>query len=180
MSRVIAQEQHKPMGVERFAVNGQNYAVHRFAEGKGPTLEGAISFAKGRGEMLTLEEARAIRDNPTANAAFRNVMKPGDWTYVRDSASEDRSWAAYLDRYWDWGLYALRVGRADGASRVVVLKETGREAAAPQGAVPSVPKTVIKDAERQLTKMERNPLINNEEISALRALVDAAKAQKRQ
>lgn len=117
--------------VELREINGQKYAFHRFAEGQGPTLAGTIEYAKGKGEMLTSDEARAIRDNADSNAVFKASLKPGEWSHVRDEYSEKCSFAAYvshyrygmLDVFWDGGAYA--------ASPVVVLK-VGREEAAPQ------------------------------------------------
>ncbi|MDE1834584.1 MAG: hypothetical protein KGH64_04560 [Candidatus Micrarchaeota archaeon] len=65
---------------------------------------------------------------------------------------------------------------------VVVGVEIGREAAAPQNgsSANSIPKQVVKDADRTLSKLEKSPFINEGELSAIRELIDAAKGQKRQ
>jgi hypothetical protein len=87
---------------------------------------------KGR-ELLTLQEARKIRDEDESNAAFKNTLKPGEWGFVRDSEVEARSRAAYLDLYRDGRrLFVNDYGRPDDAARVVVLKVVGSEAAAPE------------------------------------------------
>ncbi len=135
--------------VSTFTVNGQTYEVLRFPEGKGPTLAQSIEIAKGRGEMLTIQEAREIRDNSKSNAAFKNALKPGEWTYVRDQKSEERSRAAYLDRYryyrrldvydYDW---------PDDAARVVVLKKAGSEAAS--ASAPQVAKSLRVERDETL------------------------------
>ena len=41
----------KPTSTETFVVNGQNYTVIRFPEGKGPTFEQSIDIAKEQGEQ---------------------------------------------------------------------------------------------------------------------------------
>ncbi|MHB1830699.1 MAG: hypothetical protein ACYCO0_04880, partial [Candidatus Micrarchaeaceae archaeon] len=111
---------------ETVTVNGQKYAILRL-EGHGLTLAQAIRLAKAEGkEMLTLDEAREIRDSKESNAAFRMVLKPGDWTYVRDKKSELRSLAACLDCYgakpWT-NLLAYGDLGSEGSSRVLILKE---------------------------------------------------------
>jgi hypothetical protein len=121
-------------GFTIFTVKGQEYEIHRFLEGKGPNLTQTIAMAestKGK-QMLTLKEAREIRDDSESTATFRNALRPGEWGYVRDQESEARSFAAYLGHNSGGRrLYAGGYGRPDDASRVVILKVTS-EAAAPQ------------------------------------------------
>lgn len=111
---------------ETITVNGQKYAILRI-EGYGLTLAQAIRLSKVEGkEMLTLDEAREIRDSKESNAAFRMVLKPGDWTYVRDKKSELRSLAACFDYYGarPWAnLLAYGDLGPEGSSRVLILKE---------------------------------------------------------
>ena len=73
-------------------------------------------------------------------------------------------------------------GSPDYVAPVVVGVKVGREAATPQNSASAspIPKQVVRDADRQLAKLEKSPIINNEEITAIRALVEAAKGQKRQ
>jgi hypothetical protein len=141
-----------------------------------------IQFAgRQRGqEMLTIDEARAVRDNSKSNAAFKaNALKPGEWTYVRDETAESRSQAAFLDHYGDSGrLYVDSDLGPDVASRVVVLRETGREAAAPQAGVPAdaISEQTVRGADRDWSKLVKNPAINEAEFAELGKLVEEAKA----
>jgi hypothetical protein len=112
---------------ETFKVGDQNYVVLRFTERMWPTLARAITIAEVKGmEMLTLEEAREIIDNSELNIAFRNILKPGDWTYIRNPESEKGERAATFSRGCaGWHLYAGVIGREVlGPSWVLILKET--------------------------------------------------------
>ncbi len=111
-------------------INDTAYTVIRFAEGKEPkSLAQLIQFVGSREgvEMLTISEARAIKDDPQPSFEFRHekVLQPGEWSYVRDPESEARSRAAYFLCGMDYR--RLIVGGNDGAddtSQVVVLKQT--------------------------------------------------------
>ncbi|MDE1768816.1 MAG: hypothetical protein KGH64_01855 [Candidatus Micrarchaeota archaeon] len=59
--------------------------------------------------------------------------------------------------------------------------QAGSVVAAQNGAsVEPLPKQVVRDADRQLAKVEKSPFFNEGDLSAVRELVDAAKAQRRQ
>jgi len=112
-----------------FTVGGTTYEVLRYAIGKGPTLAQTISIANGRpgSEMLTLAEARKIRDTADLDAAFRGAgaLEYGDWAYVRDAVSEKRGGAAWLGRVRSVDRLSASSNIGAGvAARVVVLKKT--------------------------------------------------------
>jgi hypothetical protein len=134
---------------QTLTTKGQAYEILRF-KGKGPTLAQTIATAestKGK-QMLTLKEAREIRDDSESNAAFRNALWPGEWGYVRDLEAEEQSFAACLDHNCaDRRLYAVDCYRPDYASRVVILKVTS-EAAAPQGVAGELRKEEQKQCEK--------------------------------
>ena len=76
--------------------------------------------------MLTLDEARKIKDNSESNSAFRKVLKPGDWTYLRDPEPEKMGMTAYLLTGSSGGLVTVgHYGFDNNPSPVLVLKETG-------------------------------------------------------
>jgi hypothetical protein len=122
---------------EPFTVNGQKYMIIRFSEDMKRNLAQTIAIAKGmeRKRMLTLKEAREIIGDSESNAAFRNALRPGEWSYVRDPESEAPSCAACLGHNGVLReLYAVNYYGSDFASPVVILKVTGRVAAAQSGA----------------------------------------------
>jgi hypothetical protein len=76
-------------------IKGQIYEVHRYLPEKGPNRDETIAMAKDGRELLTAEEARAIKKDPESNVAFRKMMKYGEWCYVRDPESEARPRASF-------------------------------------------------------------------------------------
>jgi hypothetical protein len=118
---------------QTLTVKGQAYEILRFG-GKGPNLEQTIAMAESMQgkQMLTLKEAREITGDIESNTAFRNAINPGEWGYVRNPETEERSFAACLDHNRaDRRLYAFIYFWPASASRVVILKVTS-ETAAPQ------------------------------------------------
>lgn len=114
-------------------VNDRKYEILRFPYGKGPNLAQTIAIAKSkRGkEMLTLMEAKEIRDDDDAEVAFRNVLKLGEWGHVRYPESDELSKSASLANMIEFGrLYIDEDCPPERASSVVFLKKTGGKAAA--------------------------------------------------
>lgn len=69
-------------------VGDERYALLRFSEGlKYPQ---ALGFAAARGgqEMLSVADAAAIVRNDNVHEAILAVMKPGEFTFVRDSTGQ--------------------------------------------------------------------------------------------
>jgi hypothetical protein len=116
---------------EALIVKGQIYVILRFPYGIGPNLAQTISMVepmKGR-RMLTLKEAREIRDDSESNTAFGHALWPGEWGCVRDPKSEGRSQVAYLlHSKGSGGLCADVYCKPYEFSRVVILKVTSEAA----------------------------------------------------
>ena len=147
---ISIRQQPVPTSREVFTANGKTYAKLTFPEGL--NLKQVIDATEGMKTegwaMLTRTKAREIRDNPESNTAFKNALKEGEWTYVRDPEAESRSLAAYLCHYgFDWTLCVNGYGWPDYVSRVVVLEKTGSEAAVPQIAIRT---EQISDAKYQI------------------------------
>ncbi len=149
MARVAEAHKAKTIGAQAFEVNGQAYAIYRFANDRGPTLAGSIDFSQFKGEMLTIEEARAIKSDARANAAFRANLKPGEWGYLIDHGLEGKPWAALLLHDWnDKRLKTLRYYSDVEASIVVILKIDSMEMAAlREGANGPADKNAIRGTE---------------------------------
>jgi hypothetical protein len=156
---------------QTFTVKGQTYEILRF-KGKGPTLAQTITIAESMQgkQMLTLKEAREIRDDSESNAAFRNAINPGEWGYVRDPEAEERSSAAFLVHYSaDRRLYAIYDYRPDDASRVVILKVDSK-APAPQ----EVAGELRKEEQKQCKKMNATATRQHGSITLRAAIRKAA------
>lgn len=173
MPRVVTEAQKlKPIGTRVFEVNGQTYAVHRFAAGEGPTLAQAINFAKGKGEMLTEEEVIAIRDR-VLNMSFRfkAALQPGDWTYIHNQEKWFQTAGTATCIYFSPSK-ELDVGMGywnDLASQLLILNVNGYKVAAPKktpnGVVLS--HSVYKEILREVAMLRDMEHIDKASIPAL-------------
>ena len=91
----------KEIGATTFTVGNAAYTVLRYTQNEAPSLRQSTAIAVDRGEeMLTLDEAREIRDNAGLRAAFtrKGALFPGEWSYVHDQGTKEMSGAAFLSR----------------------------------------------------------------------------------
>jgi len=119
---------------QTFTVDGQKYRISRYPERIGPSFEQELAIAeKTNMKMLTVDEAWKIVHNDESNAAFRNALKPGEWTnVVRDLKKQDEPPALLVhDRSSGLDLYD-HYSLANLPARVLILKEPGSKAAVPK------------------------------------------------
>jgi hypothetical protein len=113
-----------PTSSSTFKVNGQTYEILRYHGKTQPNLEEAIAISKGKGELLTVDEAKEITGDIKSNVAFRKALKPGEWSYVRNPKLEKQSIAARLIQYYAVGGFKVDDScKPDDFSQVVILKK---------------------------------------------------------
>lgn len=144
-----------PTSRKVFTSRGSTYEILRFPEGLNlkQTID-ATEGMKAKGlDMLTRQEAMEIRDNPEPSAVFKERLKLGEWTYVRDKGVESKSQAAFLGHGWvSLELIVYDCCRPDLVSRVVILKKIGSEATAAQDK-PEKPDELLRKAGGALSRL---------------------------
>jgi hypothetical protein len=129
-----------PLSQQEFKTGGREYVKLTFREDL--NLYQTTEMAEGMegARMLTHQEAIVIVSNPTLSAVFKEKMKIGEWTFVRDPDLELMSRAACLYRGgFGWGLGVFGDGGPGDVSRVVVLEKIGSGAA-----VQEVPPKILR------------------------------------
>lgn len=138
----------------------------------------ACTSQKGLGSSGYQEISEDGKPSSVSENKFYNELTPERRSYHYSGSG---SVAVDVNFYGD-GVRRLSVYadfRASGVARVAYVKD-GHEVATPKSAVEPISKEVVRDAEKQLASLEKSPLINTDQVSAIRTLVDAAKSQKRQ
>jgi hypothetical protein len=111
-----------------FRLKGKDYEILRYPKGKGPNLGQAILLSNGRGRLLTMEEAKTIRDDPELSTRFKDVLKPLEFAHVRDSNSDKEEYTPVFG----YGRPEENLGfiqyDLSTPARIVILRKTGNEA----------------------------------------------------
>ena len=133
-----ATESELPAAIKKsfFTIDDQQYGMLRYKDGWGPSLNKTIEVVNGiqDASMLTLAEFRGrFPSGSSARSQLNAHLKHGDWGYLRNKWSEERSVAAWFGRgrgRGDGDLYYYDVGgRPDIAARVALFKVGSKQTA---------------------------------------------------